>query len=116
MKDKDFVNLMNDCKKYLDAEKSFKPNPNQLVNVQRMANIAKSLFPNAKVELKDDPLQLGSIILSIKDYGLDITGEEEIRMFAELIFNAANFEIYSREQEVVSIDLIYDDIFDVTIK
>lgn len=110
---KNFADMMT---KYLDAEKIKTINKERFADMQRMFDIAKQLFPDMGIRFENDPLQLGRLILCIKGYGFDVSGEENIRLFAELIFNADNFEIYSNEEEVVNLDIMYGNVFNVTIK
>lgn len=109
---KDFFDLVQ---KYLDAKKTCTLNKERFVIIQDMFNIACKLFPRTNISLEDDPLELGRIILCIEGYDLDVSGEENIKLFTDLISDAENFEIYSDEEEVVKLEIMYPDVFDVTI-
>lgn len=102
--------------KYLDAEKSFAIKKERFDQVQHMFKIAHQLFPDMNIKFEDDPLQFGRLILCISGNDFDISGDENIKLFAELIFNAENFEISTREMDIVDLYLMYDGVFDVTIK
>ena len=113
MNDKEFIHFADALKEYLDAKKQFKINKERFTELQRMVDIAHTLFPNMRISIEDDPLQLGRLILSIKGYDIIINNEDKIKMFAELIFNADNFEICPLPDEELEFALMYNDIFDV---
>ena len=113
MSKKEFLEFAEQMKTYLEANKINTINKKRFKDMQRMFEIATELFPDMNIEFQEDPLQLGRIILCIKGYGFDVSGTERTKMFVELISNADNFEVYSNEEEVISLDIMYGDVFDV---
>lgn len=84
--------------KHLKREKVFVQNPARVKEVARSLEIAKTLFPDHKTEIEDDPLQAGALILSIECTdsidSLIVRGEREIELFNEMTAAMDNFEIY----------------------
>jgi hypothetical protein len=111
--DRKFINTLQE---YLGAEKTATINDERFVMLEKMFVIAQDLFGDANITLEDDALQMGRMALCIKGFGLTVCGEDDIRLFAELIFNADNFEIYASEDDEVELNIMYNDIFNVTIK
>lgn len=92
--------LFADIKWYLEQPKSFMPNVERLAEIQAATETAKTLFPNATVKIKDDPLQTGALFLHIEDWDFCLVNTQ-IPQFFELFYNADNFEIYTREEKSV---------------
>ena len=113
---KDFLDFADMMQKYLETKKTLTINKERFADMQIMFRIAHKLFPDMNIRFEDDPLQLGRLILCISGNDFDISGEENIRLFAELIFNADNFEICTNEEGVVDLNIMYGDVFDVKIK
>ena len=111
-----FTNFTDMMERHLDAKKNYKINKERFNMMQNMFNIAKHLFADMDITLEDDPLQLGRMSLCIKGYDITVCGEADIKLFAELIFNADNFEIYANEDEKVEFNIMYNDIVNVTIE
>lgn len=107
MEDKEFMDLMNDFKAYLENEKVFIQNPLRYADVERATEIAKELFSDYGISIKDDPLQMGAVILCIVGYDITIRGEREIKLFTELISKANNFEIYPIDNERVGFSILF---------
>ena len=100
LSNENFMDLMDELAKYLENEKVFIQNPARYAEVQRAAAIAKELFKEYDISLKDDPIQMGALILCISGFDITIQGEEEIALFTELISKANNFEIYPVGEKV----------------
>lgn len=107
MDDKEFMNLMNDFKEYLEREKIFIQNPARYADVERATEIAKELFSEYDICIKDDPMQMGAVILCIDGYDITVRGEREIKLFTELISKANNFEIYPVGDEKVKFSILF---------
>ena len=116
MTDKKFINFTNKMQKYLEANKHYTINKERFAMLQDMFNTALCLFADMDIVVEDDPLQLGRMILCIKGYDINVCGEADIRLFAELIFNADNFEIYACDDDKVEFNLMYNDIIDITLE
>lgn len=111
MDDKEFMDLMNELKEYLEREKIFIQNPARYDEVVRATEIAKELFVDCDIAIKDDPIQMGAAILCIDGYDIIIRGTREIKLFSELISKANNFEIYPVGNERMRFSLLFADVF-----
>lgn len=111
MNDEQFMELMGDLKNYLEAEKVFIQNPIRYAEVRRATEIAKELFKEYDISIKDDPLQMGALILCIEGYDVMVRGEREIKLFTELISKANNFEIYPVGDEKIKFSILFADAF-----
>ena len=110
MNDQEFMTFIGDLKKYLDAEKAFIKNPARLADVQHATEIAKQLFKDMEISIKDDPLQMGALILCINGFDITVRGEREIKLFQELIDKADNFEIYPVGDESVKFAILFKNV------
>lgn len=107
MNDKEFMDLMDDLQKYLEREKVFIQNPVRYAEIQHATEIAKELFKDYDISIKDDPLQMGALILCIEGYDIMVQGEREIKLFTELISKANNFEIYPIGDERIKFSILF---------
>ena len=98
MNDADFLDILDKLKAYLAMPKSFIENPFRVTEFKKAIELSHKLFPDAKINVKDDPLQMGAMILEIQDFDLDIT---ETEPFTELIKLGDNWEIYAIDKETV---------------
>ena len=108
--DTEFMTLMGDLKKYLDAKKVFIKNPARFADVQHATEIAKQLFKGMEISIKDDPLQMGALILCINGFDITVRGEREIKLFQELINKADNFEIYPVGNESIKFAILFSNV------
>lgn len=91
MNDEEFMAILDQLKDYINSKKTFVENPFRMDEFKKAIEIATKLFPEAKIEMRDDPLEMGAMILRIKDYDIDIT---ETDLFVDLIRLANNWNIY----------------------
>ena len=66
-------NLSHQLQEYLAKEKVFIYNPARMADINAAEKMAKYLFPEAKLNIRPDPLQMGALILEIEDYDLTVT-------------------------------------------
>jgi hypothetical protein len=104
------MDLMDALQKYLEREKIFIQNPVRYAEVQRATEIAKELFKDYDIAIKDDPIQMGALILCIEGFDISISGEREIKLFTELISKANNFEIYPIGDERMKFSILFADV------
>lgn len=107
MNDKEFMDLMSDLQEYLAREKVFIQNPVRYAEIQHATEIAKELLKDYDISIKDDPLQMGALILCIEGYDIMVQGEREIKLFTELISKANNFEIYPIGDERIKFSILF---------
>ena len=106
--DKEFLEFTAVLEEYLSKEKVFVKDASRCAQVEYAMEIAKKLFPEAKVELEHDPLQMGALIVTIRDFDLTVRGETEINLFMQMVANASNFEIYAVIDEDVVIAILFN--------
>ena len=94
MTDNEFQALLDKLGEYLSANKTFIPNPFREREIKSAMEMACKLFPDAEIALKDDPIQMGAMILTIEDFDMTATGATEINLFCDIVKLADNFEIY----------------------
>lgn len=94
MENRNFQQFFQQMGTYLQSENAFIANPERLKIVYDAYEIAKKMFPEADIQLADDPLQAGAAILKIACDDLAVCGASNISLFSRLIANADNFEIY----------------------
>jgi hypothetical protein len=87
--------ILSDLRAYLEREKVFIKNPFREQEVNRALEIINALFPNSVREIKNDPLQMGAVILTVDGNDIVVRGDEELALFAELTSLVDNFEIYA---------------------
>lgn len=98
MTDEEFYGILTKLAEHIHTEKSFVDNPFRQTEIKNAFFKAYELFPDAKIELRDDPLQLGAFILHMEMFDMDVSGETEINLFSDIIKDANNFEIYSIDE------------------
>lgn len=110
LNDKQFMDLMDEFQKYLEREKVFIQNPVRYAEVKHATEIAKELFQDYDIAIKDDPIQMGALILCIEGFDIVVQGEREIKLFTELISKANNFEIYPIGDERIKFSIVFADV------
>ena len=104
MNEEEFNNLAAILAEYLETQKVFVQNPKRIEDVNAATETACRLFPEARIEIEDDPLQMGSLILSIEDFELTV---RETDKFVELISKADNFEIFHCGGDEVRLAILF---------
>lgn len=107
MNDAEFLAILNQLKDYLAMHKTFILNPMRETEFKNAVALAYELFPEAKVTIEDDPLQMGAMILCIEDFDLDVS---EMKLFAEMIEKADNFEVYALEKGNVKFAAVFQNV------
>lgn len=107
MNDKEFISILEQLKAYLAAEKTFIENPFRVTEFKKAIELSVALFPDARIDIKDDPLQMGAMILHIEDFDLDVT---ETETFSELILLADNWEAYALENGNVCLAGVFQNV------
>lgn len=95
MNDQQFYEILNKIREHLETEKVFVQNPFRAREMIRAAEIMHELFPKDKVEIQNDPLQTGAIIISVEMPYMVIRGARELDLFNELTTLINNFEVTS---------------------
>ena len=105
--DKEFTQLAKNLQVYLEREKTFAINPLRMEEFERGVSIARELFPDSKIEIKDDPLQMGAKIMCVDDTDILMRGEREINLFCEMISLSDNFEIYPVSENTIRFSAVF---------
>lgn len=107
MNEAEFMSILDKLAAYLAASKTFIENPFRVTEFKKAIGLSRELFPDAKIEIKDDPLQMGAMILHIEDFDLDVT---ETDTFAELVQLADNWEAYALENGNVCLAAVFQNV------
>lgn len=107
MNDEQFQKFLSELQNYLKQPKVFVTDIDRAREFYNAVDLAKQLFPNAKIEIKDDPLQTGSMSLHMESVDIIVRGEREINLFANLIALADNFEIYPINSEEICFAAVF---------
>lgn len=110
MNDAEFQGILNQLGQYLATDKNFIVNPVREPEFKRAVALANELFPNTNVYIKDDPLQMGAMILRMEAFDINISTEREIILFTELINLADNFEVYAIENGNIRLAIVFQDV------
>ena len=110
MNDAEFQIILNQLSQYLAMEKNFVVNPMRKTEFERAIALACELFPDAKVYIQNDPLEMGAMILRIEAFDINISGEREIKTFSELIALADNFEVYAIEDGDIRFAAVFQNV------
>lgn len=105
MNDEEFMQFADVLTQYLEMQKIFIPNPKRLEEVNAATEMAKRLFPEAKITIEDDPLQMGAVILTVEDFDITV---RETEAFCELVSKADNFEVYATNDEKVKLAIMFN--------
>lgn len=91
---------------YLKMEKVFIPNPERFAEVVVAKRVAEKLFSDFKIEVTNDPLQTGALVIKIEGCYIECSGTE-IKDFQQLIAKADNFEIWPIAREKFKFTLMF---------
>ena len=107
MNDNQFQQFLDKLHTYLKQPKVFVTDINRAREFYNAVDLAKQLFPNAKIEIRDDPLQTGAMSLHMEHIDMVVRGEREINLFISLIELADNFEIYPISDEEICFAAVF---------
>lgn len=113
MKENEIMQFLHELGKYVDTPKRFVPNPERIVEVNNANVIAHEMFPDAKISLAHDTLEMGFMILSIVDHYIPV---REIEHFQELIGKGNTLEINRLNDEEIELSIVFHDAFFVQAK
>lgn len=109
MTDAEFQLILNKLGEYLSTEKRFVNNPMRQTEIKNAFIAAHKAFPDAKITMQDDPLEMGAFILNIEADDITMRGETEINDFIKTISQADNFEIYAIEDSRICLAAVFQD-------
>ena len=112
MNDAEFISFLDQLGEYLSSEKNFITNHFRLEEFNQAREMAKELYPDAKIYVEEDPLQMGAMILSVEEYDIGASSVREINLFKDIISLADNFEIRAIiEEEKVRFSALFNNVF-----
>lgn len=111
MDDKELFGIIDQLSAYLESEKVFIKDPVRIDNVRRAMEILIELYPGVDKEIKDDPLQMGAVILCVEDSEIGARGENELLLFAELCSLVDNFSIYPTSEGKVHFGAVIQGVY-----
>lgn len=107
LNDQQFQQFLGELQRYLRQPKVFVTNLNRAREFYNAVDLAQQLFPNAKIEIREDPLQTGAMSLHMEAIDIVVRGEREIKLFIKLIELADNFEIYPINDEEICFAAVF---------
>ena len=116
MDSKDLLKLTDALKEYLATAKDYIPNIERLVSVSDAMSIAREMYPEHKITLAKDPLQMGVLFLEIIGTDITVIGEREMELFQQMVDKADNFEIIPINKDEVRLSICFADAFQVILK
>lgn len=107
MNDQQFLQFLSDLRTHLQTPKVFVTDHSRAREFYDAVHIAEQLFPDAAVEIRDDPLQTGAMSLHIETLDVMMRGAREIKLFSDMVAKANNFEIYPLDDERVCFAAVF---------
>ena len=107
----EFHEILAKLREYLESEKVFIKNPIRVREMNRALEIINELFPDSQKEIKDDPLQMGAVILTVDGGDIVIRGERELALFSELTSLIDNFEIYPTSRDNIHFAAVMQEVY-----
>lgn len=107
MDDTQFTRFLDELQTYLKTPKVFVTDLKRAREFYIAVDIAKRLFPGTEIEIKDDPLQTGAMILKFITLDVTVRGAKEINLFSDMIALADNFEIYPVNSDEVCFSVVF---------
>ena len=111
LRNKEFADLLRGVKDYITAEKTFVENHARIEEVEYVAELAKKMFEDANVYIKQDPMKLGALIVCIESYDIALNNIKHICAFSEVISKASNLEIYATNDGNIRCSILFNDAF-----
>lgn len=111
MSNTEFYEILAKLREYLESEKVFIKNPIRVREMNRALEIINELFPDSQKEIKDDPLQMGAVILTVDGGDIVIRGERELALFSELTSLIDNFEIYPTSRDNIHFAAVMQEVY-----
>jgi hypothetical protein len=94
LNDFQFSKFLTELQTYLKQPKVFATNLSRAREFYTAVDLAKQLFSDTEIEIREDPLQTGAMILHIEMSDITMRGAREIKSFSDMVSLADNFEIY----------------------
>lgn len=102
-----FEQFLTELEAYLTQPKVFITNINRAREFYTAVDIAKKVFSGVTVEIKEDPLQTGAMIIHAEMPDIVMRGAREIKSFSGMIALADNFEIYPVNKENICFAAVF---------
>ena len=107
MNDQQFLQFLDELREYLQQPNVFVTDIDRARDFYSAVSLAKELFGNGNVEIRNDPLQTGAMFIHVEVSDIVMRGVREIKDFSDLISLADNFEIYPLSDEEVCFAAVF---------
>lgn len=111
LNEEQFEQLINKLNEYLQSEKVFVKNPIKTRATIRAVKILHELFPDDAMEIKDDPLQMGAVVVCVDTPMFVIRGKGKLNLFSELASIVDNFEIINGKGDEVHFAAVIQNVY-----
>lgn len=109
--EENFNELMDMMREYLNASKTFIINPDRQREISYAYKLAHELLPDAAIQIVDDPLQMGALIMRMTTTDITIDSDEAYDLLNEIIALTDNFEIYPISNEQLCFAAVFENAF-----
>ena len=110
MTDGELYEILKSLGEYLEMKKDFVANPPRYAEFEDAVRKAREIFPEAKIEVQNDPLEMGAMILHVEDFDLDVCKGNQIDRFIEILRGADNCEFYTLPNRNICIAVVYQNV------
>ena len=107
MNDMNFEQFLTELQTYLKQPKVFITNLNRAREFYTAVDLARNVFSGVTIEIREDPLQTGAMIIHAEMPDIVMRGAMEIKSFSAMIALADNFEIYPIDKKNVCFAAVY---------
>ena len=104
------MQFLNNLQAYMKQPKVFVTDINRAKEFYTAVDIAKRLFPETEIKIKDDLLQTGAMIFEFVAFDVVVRGAMELALFSDMISLADNFEIYPISREKVRFGAVFQSV------
>lgn len=102
-----FEQFLTELQTYLKQPKVFVTNINRAREFYTAVDLAKNVFSGVRIEIREDPLQTGAMIIHAEMPDIVMRGAMEIKSFSAMIALADNFEIYPVSKSEVCFSAVF---------
>lgn len=107
LNDKQFNQFLTELQTYLKQPKVFITDINRAREFYTAVDLAKNVFYGVTIEIREDPLQTGAMIIHAEMPDIVMRGAKEIKSFAAMVALADNFEIYPIDKGNVCFSAVF---------
>jgi hypothetical protein len=105
-----FEQFLTELQTYLKQPKVFITNLDRAREFYIAVDLAKHVFPDVAIEIREDPLQTGAMIIHAEMPDIVMRGAREIKSFSAMVALADNFEIYAIDKGNVCFAAVFQSV------